>query len=63
MVSATALEKRIHRVIEDTRMFVEAPDFLGPDRRRNLKGGFGGSNRREAEPNFLKPPEPKPAKT
>ena len=62
-VSAAALEKRIARVIEDSRQFVEAPDFLGPDRRRNTKGGFGGQNRREAEPNYLKPPESKPAKT
>ena len=59
-VSAAALEKRIQRVLEDPRPFVEAPEFSGPDRRRNKKPTPGGPERRETEPKFLTPPEPRP---
>ena len=52
-LSAAALEKRIQRVLEDPRSFVEAPEFSGPDRRRNKKPTPGGPERRETEPKFL----------
>ncbi len=52
-LSAAALEKRIQRVLEDPRGFVEAPEFSGPDRRRNKKPIPGGPERREKEPTFL----------
>ncbi len=57
-ISAAALEKRIRRVIEDQRPFVQAEDFNGPDRRRGKKVAFGGSERRETEPTFVKPVAP-----
>ena len=59
-LSATALEKRIQRVLENPRPFVEAPEFSGPDRRRNKKAAPGGPERRETEPKFLTPSEPLP---
>ena len=53
-ISADALEKRIQRVFKDPRHFVEAPDFVGPDRRRSKKKDeFGGENRRKTPPTFL----------
>ncbi len=52
-VSAAALEKRIQRVLEDPRPFVEALEFSGPDRRRIKKPTPGGPERRETEPKFL----------
>ena len=52
-VSAAALEKRIQRVLKDPRPFVEAPEFSGPDRRRNKKPTPGGPERRETKPKFL----------
>ena len=55
-LSAAALEKRIQRVLGTPRPFVEAPDFSGPDRRRNKKPTPGGPERRETEPKFLTPP-------
>ena len=55
-LSAAALEKRIQRVLGTPRPFVEAPDFSGPDRRRNKKATPGGPERRETEPKFLTPP-------
>ena len=57
-ISAAALEKRIRRVREDQRPFVEAPDFNGPDRRRGKKDAFGGSERRETPAKFIQPAEP-----
>ncbi len=57
-ISAAALEKRIRRVLEDERQFVEAEDFSGPDRRRGKKDVFGGSERRETEPTFITPVKP-----
>ena len=56
-LSAAALEKRIQRVLEDPRPFVEAPEFSGPDRRRRnieIKGedrrvGATGSNNEAGE--------------
>ncbi len=60
-VSAAALEQRIQRVLKDSRRFVEAPEFAGPDRRRGKKAAFEGENRREIPPKFLDPPEAVPA--
>ncbi len=57
-ISADALDKRIQRVLKDTRHFVEAPDFVGPDRRHTHRDKFGGENRRETPPTFLEIPEP-----
>ncbi len=59
-ISANALNKRIQRVLEDQRHSVEAQDFIGPDRRRGKKDGFGGENRRETPPTFLEIPSPPP---
>ncbi len=59
-VSATALQQRIERVLKDSRQFVEAPEFAGPDRRRK-KDTFGGEERREISPKFVDPPEEIPA--
>ena len=60
-ISAAALEQRIQRVLNDSRQFVEAPEFAGPDRRRGKKTTFGGEDRREIPPKFLDPPEAVPA--
>lgn len=57
-ISADALDKRIQRVLKDPRNFVEAPNFVGPDRRRSKKDEFSGENRRVIPPNFLAMPEP-----
>ncbi|MFQ5763781.1 MAG: two-component system response regulator [Rhodospirillales bacterium] len=55
-LSAAALEKRINRVLKNSRPFVEAPDFAGPDRRRNQDETFGGAERRAMEPNYIESP-------
>jgi hypothetical protein len=47
---------RVRRRLGAPRPFVEAPDFSGPDRRRNKKATPGGPERRETEPKFLTPP-------
>ncbi len=60
-ISAATLEKRIRRVLEDERLFVEATDFSGPDRRRSKKDGFGGSERRGTDTTFIEPTEPPPS--
>ncbi len=52
-LSADALNKRIQRVLMDPRHFVEAPDFVGPDRRRIKKDELGGEDRRQTLPFFL----------
>lgn len=52
-LSAAALQKRINRVLNEPRPIVEAPDFIGPDRRRQAKADFGGRDRREQEPNIV----------
>lgn len=57
-ISAEALDKRIQRVLRDKRHFVEAPNFVGPDRRHTQKDKFGGEDRRKTPPTFLEIPEP-----
>ncbi len=52
-LSADALNKRIQRVLLDQRLFVEAKDFVGPDRRRNKKDELSCEDRRETPPVFL----------
>lgn len=61
-ISAADLEKRIHRVLNDVRRFVESPEFTGPDRRRGKKTAFGGEERREEDPTYIEPQEPIPIK-
>lgn len=61
-ISAADLEKRIQRVLNDVRRFVESPEFSGPDRRRGKKTEFGGKERRETEPTFIEPPGAAPNK-
>ncbi len=56
-ISAADLEKRIQRVLNDVRRFVESPEFTGPDRRRGKKGAYGGKDRRETEPTYIEPSE------
>ena len=57
-LSAATLEKRIRRVLEDSRGFVEADGFAGPDRRRNKHTPANGPERREKEPNIILSPAP-----
>ncbi len=52
-ITANALNKHIERVFRNPRYFVEASDFVGPDRRRLKKEELAGTNRREAAPTFL----------
>jgi CheY-like chemotaxis protein len=59
-LSAAALEKRIARVLTDPRPYVEAPHFVGPDRRRQSKSDFGGRDRRETKPNYVRGGAPGP---
>lgn len=61
-ISAADLEKRIQRVLNDVRRFVESPEFSGPDRRRGKKTAFGGKEQRETEPTFVEPREETPSK-
>ena len=61
-ISAADLEKRIQRVLDDVRRFVESPEFNGPDRRRGKKTAFRDKERREEEATFIEPPEPDPSK-
>ncbi len=60
-ISATILQQRIERVLKDSRRFVEAPEFTGPDRRRSKKTALEGKERRETPPKFVDPPEDLPA--
>ena len=61
-VSAAVLQQRIERVLKDSRRFVEAPEFTGPDRRRSSKKtALEGKERRETPPKFVDPPEDLPA--
>lgn len=56
-ISAAAINKRIKRILEKPRPFVEAPEFAGPDRRRQKTVTFGGAERRETAPVYLDLPD------
>ena len=43
---AEEMARKIMHVIDKPRDFVEARDFVGPDRRRRPEGGYDGSERR-----------------
>ncbi len=45
-VTAGALWRRIAHVIDEPRAFVEAPRYIGPDRRRRLGSDYSGPDRR-----------------
>jgi PleD family two-component response regulator len=60
-ISATILQQRIERVLKDSRRFIEAPEFTGPDRRRSKKTALEGKERRETPPKFVDPSEDLPA--
>ncbi len=62
-ISADALDKHIQRVLKDKRHFVEAPDFVGPDRRHTNKDKFGGDDQRKTPPTFLEITEPAAVKS
>lgn len=52
-ISASGLASRICSVIENPRYFVKAPDYFGPDRRRqDMK--FKGEDRRVLDPEKIK---------
>lgn len=53
-VSPATLYNRIVRVVEKPRMFVIAPNYVGPDRRRFVNDGYSGTERRTEQP----PPSP-----
>lgn len=48
--TADSLYKRIEAIIERPRMFVRAPDFFGPCRRRRQNVKFEGADRRDSGP-------------
>lgn len=56
-ISALALDKRIKRILDKPRPFVEAPEFAGPDRRRQKTLTYGGAERRETAPVYLDKPD------
>lgn len=43
------LYRRLYKIIESPRQFVEAEGFFGPDRRRRRVGGYNGPMRREED--------------
>lgn len=45
-VSPERLWRRIAHIIDEPRAFVEAPGYVGPDRRRRLDSEYGGPDRR-----------------
>ena len=57
-ITADTLDKHIQGVLKDPRQFVEASDFVGPDRRRNKKDEFEGEDLRKTPPTFLEITEP-----
>lgn len=61
-VSANSIYTRIKMLIDRPRPFVKSDDFMGPDRRRNAHGGYGGPERRGARPKKKKAKEPEQPK-
>ena len=60
-LSAITLLERIIYVIDNPRVFVRAPDYLGPDRRRKQRE-FEGPDRRQGPPSTSDPTiEPNPS--
>lgn len=53
-VSSRMLHERISQILLDTRPFVRATTYFGPDRRRNANAGYRGHERRKEEPTFIK---------
>lgn len=47
-LTANALYDRLRAVVEDSRQFVKAPGYFGPDRRRGRREAFTGVERRAA---------------
>lgn len=45
------LYRRLYRIIEAPRQFVESEDFFGPDRRRTKPNEYSGPKRRVTDPN------------
>jgi two-component system, chemotaxis family, chemotaxis protein CheY len=45
-IAALKLFTRIRTIIEKPRLFVEAPSYFGPDRRRRIDPEYAGPNRR-----------------
>jgi DNA-binding response OmpR family regulator len=48
-ISARLLFDRVANALTDTRAFVRAADFFGPDRRRGETPGYAGPWRRESD--------------
>ncbi len=44
--NARDLYRRMHKIIESPREFIESPDYFGPDRRRKRKDVYTGIKRR-----------------
>lgn len=51
-ISGNTLASRICSVIDNPRPFIQAPNFFGPDRRRQILP-FSGSERRSQSPNIV----------
>ncbi len=43
------LYRRLYKIIESPRQFVESEEFFGPDRRRRKKDDYNGPRRRETD--------------
>lgn len=54
-ISARLLFDRISFALTDTRMFVRAPDFFGPDRRHGARKGYAGPYRRSSDQGAAEP--------
>lgn len=48
-VSARVLFERVGNALTDTRMFIRAPGFIGPDRRHGAMKDYAGPYRRESD--------------
>lgn len=47
--TAEKLYKRIEEIVENPRLFIVAPEFLGPDRRRRRKDEYQGTDKRNPQ--------------
>ena len=48
-VTAFGVIQRINRVVNKPRAFIRAPDYFGPDRRRNIDTAWSGPRRRSED--------------